>query len=302
MTSIPLPVISLVTPSHNQALFLEEALRSFHGQGYPALQHVVVDGGSTDGSVAVLERWSDRLTHWESAPDGGQYDALNRGFARTSGEVMGWLNSDDLHAPWTLGLVGELFARFPQIEWLTTQYPLIFDEQGRAVSTGYGGGFSARSFRRGGNLPGRGWFATGFVMQESTFWRRSLWQRAGARLDASLHLAGDFELWARFFDEAPLVAVAAPLAGFRRHGLQKTARAYDAYLQEAEDVLRRRGGRPYGRLESLLRKGVWTAFGGRPLVRMPGFAGRVLTSLGVLRPAPVCYWKQEWRLGVDYVV
>jgi glycosyltransferase involved in cell wall biosynthesis len=145
-----------------------------HGQGHAALEHVVIDGGSTDGSVEILDRWTDRLASWTSEPDGGQYDAINRGFARTSGEIMGWLNADDAHAPWTHALVDELFARLPQVEWLTTQYPLIFDEAGHAVQTGYGGGFNADSFRRGGNLPGRGWFATGFVQQESTFWRRSL--------------------------------------------------------------------------------------------------------------------------------
>ena len=177
----------------------------------------MVDGGSTDGSVAILERWSDRLSYWTSAPDGGQYDAINRGFARTTGDVMGWLNADDHHLPWTLSLVGEMFERFPEIDWLTTQYPLTVDESGRAVQTGYGGGFNADAFRRGGNLPGRGWFATGFVQQESTFWRRSLWEKAGGRVDASLKLAGDFELWCRFFDHAPLYAVAAPLAAFRRH-------------------------------------------------------------------------------------
>jgi glycosyltransferase involved in cell wall biosynthesis len=294
--------IALVTPSFNQARFLEDTLRSVHGQAYPGLEHVVIDGGSTDGSVALLERWADRLASWTSGPDGGQYDAINRGFARTTGEIMGWLNADDLHAPWTLALVDELFARFPEVEWLTTQYPLIFDERGHAVQTGYGGGFNADAFRRGANLPGRGWFATGFVQQESTFWRRSLWEKAGGRVDASLKLAGDFELWCRFFDHAPLYAVAAPLAGFRRQADQKTATRFEAYLDEAETVLRARGGRPYGALESTLRRAVWTGFGGRPLVRMPRAMGRVLQALRIIRPAPVCTWKGGWRTAVDYVV
>lgn len=291
-----------MTPSFNQARFLDETLESVHGQRHPSLEHVVVDGGSTDGSRAILERWSDRLTHWVSEPDGGQYDALNRGFARTTGEIMGWLNADDRHAPWTLALVDEIFTRFPEVEWLTTQYPLIFDEAGHCVQTGYGGGFNADSFRRGGNLPGRGWFATGFVQQESTFWRRSLWEKAGARLDASLALAGDFELWCRFFDHAPLHAVAAPLAGFRKHGEQKTAHRFAAYLDEAEAVLRRRGFSPYGAIESAFRRAVWTCFGGRPLVRMPSAMGGVLQALRIIRPAPVVRWKDAWQVATDYVV
>jgi glycosyltransferase involved in cell wall biosynthesis len=296
------PRISLVTPSYQQAPFLEATLASIHDQRYPGLEHVVVDGGSTDGSVAVLERWAPRLARFSSGPDGGMYDALDRGFAGTTGEVMGWLNADDLHAPWTLALVGELFERFPDVQWLTTQYPLIFDEAGRCVQTGYGGGFNAEAFRRGANLPGRGWFATGFVQQESTFWRRSLWERAGARMDTSLKLAGDFELWARFFDHAPLHAVAAPLAGFRKHGAQKTSIAFEAYLAEAEAVLRARGGRPYGRVESLCRRAIWTACGGRPLVRMPRWLGAPLGAVRIIRPAPVLVWKNGWRIATDYVV
>jgi Glycosyl transferase family 2 len=297
-----LPRISLVTPSFQQGRFLEQTLASIHGQGYPDLEHVVVDGGSTDGSVAILERWAPKLARFTSEPDGGMYDAINHGFAGTTGEVMGWLNADDLHAPWTLALVGELFERFPEVEWLTAQYPLIFDENGRCVQAGYGGGFNADAFRRGANLPGRGWFATGFVMQESTFWRRSLWERAGGQVDASLRLAGDFDLWARFFEHAPLHAVAAPLSGFRRHGTQKTAVAFDAYLAEAEAVLRRRGGRPYGRVESAFRRAIWTAFGGRPLVRMPRWLGPPLVAARIIRPAPVLVWKNGWRIATDYVV
>jgi hypothetical protein len=121
-------------------------------------------------------------------------------------------------------------------------------------------------------------------------------------VDASLKLAGDFELWGRFFDHAPLHAVAAPLAGFRRHADQKTARRFEEYLAEAEGVLRRRGWRPYGSLESALRRAVWTCFGGRPLVRMPSAMGRALQALRIIRPAPVCVWKGDWRIAADYVV
>ena len=296
------PRVSLVTPSLNQGRFLEAALRSVHDQGYPELEHVVMDGGSTDGSADILARWANRLSACESAPDGGMYDALQRGFLRTTGEVMGWLNADDLHAPWTLSLVGDLFGRFPQIEWLTTLYPILWDEQGHAVHIGYGGAFNARAFARGHNLYGAPWSVGGFVQQESTFWRRSLWERAGGRIDASLRLAGDFELWARFFHHAPLWAVAAPIAGFRRHGEQKTAREMDVYRAEAEQVLRRDGFRRPHPLRGFLRRNLRRAFGGRPLVRMPAPLGRGLTRLGLVLPAPVCWWRDGWELRTDYVL
>lgn len=302
MSAIALPAISLVTPSFNQGRFLEQALRSIHDQRYPRLEHVVMDGGSTDDSRAILQRF-EGLASWTSEPDGGQYDALERGFARTTGEVMGWLNADDLHTPWTLSVVGEVFARFPQVEWLTTLYPILWDANGRAVQVGYGGGFNARRFRRGHNLPGRGWFAGGFVQQESTFWRRSLWERAGARLDTSLSLAGDFELWARFFEHAQLWAVAAPLAGFRRHGDQKTAHEMDGYLREAEGVLRRRGFTPPGGFPAFFRRNLTRAFGARPLFRIPPRVGRTLTRLKLVQPAPVCVWRDGgWELRTDYVI
>lgn len=296
------PLVSLVTPSLDQGRFLEAALRSIHDQGYPRLEHVVMDGGSTDGSVDVLDRWRDRLAHCAIGPDGGMYDALQKGFARTTGEVMGWLNADDLHAPWTLSLVTDLFTRFPQVEWLTTLYPILWDDAGRAVHVGYGGGFNAKAFARGHNVYGAPWFAGGFVQQESTFWRRSLWERAGARLDTSLRLAGDFELWSRFFRHAPLWAVAAPVAGFRRHGDQKTAHHMDAYRAEAEEVLRRGGFRRPNALRGFLRRNLTRAVGGRPLVRLSPSLGRVLTRLGVLSPAPVCWWRDGWELRTDYVI
>ena len=110
------PTISLVTPSYNQASFLEETIRSIHDQNYPALEHVIVDGGSTDGSIGIIRRHRSRLADWVSEPDRGQYDAINKGFARTSGEVMCWLNSDDKYLPWTLSVVGELFRVFPDID------------------------------------------------------------------------------------------------------------------------------------------------------------------------------------------
>jgi Glycosyl transferase family 2 len=304
MASPSLPSISIVTPSLNQARYLEGALRSIHGQEYQQLEHVVMDGGSSDGSADVLARWRDKLAYSESEPDHGQYDALQRGFAHTTGEIMGWLNADDLHTPWTLSLVADLFTRFPEVSWLTTLYPITWDEAGRAVQTGYGGAFSAERFRRGRNLPGRGWFAGGFIQQESTFWRRSLWERAGSRLDLSLRLAGDFELWARFFEHEPLWGVAAPLAGFRRHGDQKTAYHMEAYRAEAETVLRRGGFRPPGRLDDFFRRWLTRAVGGRPLVRMPGRVGRALTRAGFVQPAPVCYWHwhEGWKLRTDYVI
>lgn len=247
--------LALVTPSFNQAAFLDDAIRSVLDQNYPQLEYVVMDGGSTDGSVAIIEKHAGRLAHWESGRDAGQYDAITRGFAKTSGEVLGWLNSDDKLAPWALSVVGEIFAHCPEVEWLTSLRPLRWDERGRAVRCLTHPGYSRGGFFRGENFPEAGAFFTGWIQQESTFWRRSLWERAGAQVGAEFKLAGDFELWARFFEaNAELVGVETPLGGFRFHAAQKTAMQNDRYLAEASAAFEKHGGRRHSTGERMARE------------------------------------------------
>lgn len=243
---------SIVTPSFNQAAFLEQTILSVLNQNYPNLEYWVIDGGSTDGSVAILEQYSDRLTGWLSQPDQGQYDAINKGFAGSSGEIMAWLNSDDLYLPWAFQVVSEIFAQFPEVQWLTTLYQMTCDDQGRPIRCQHFAGFSRRGFWEGETLePGintysinplpRDWFCTSFIPQESTFWRRSLWEQAGGYVDKTLNLAGDFELWSRFYQHAHLYSVGIPLGVFRSYLAQKSSSQLTQYCQEAEGVLARTG-------------------------------------------------------------
>jgi hypothetical protein len=167
---------------------------------------------------------------------------------------MGWLNSDDRQMPWTPAVVGEIFAAHPRIEWLTTLFPLGMDEQGRIVTCRQVDGYSRGGFLSGENLPGGKWRAHDFIQQEGTFWRRSLWDRAGGSVDASLKYAGDFDLWARFFaGGAELCGVGVPLAAFRYQQDQKTALHSEDYIREAHAALFRHGGRPPGRWQSFVR-------------------------------------------------
>ena len=239
----PMPKISIVTPSFNQGRFLAETMDSVLGQRYPNLEYVVVDGGSTDDSSAIIRSREKELAWWVSEKDAGQYDAINKGFARTSGEVMAWLNSDDKYTPWALRVVGEVFAQLPEVQWVTTLLPLHWDERGLPTRCKPAHGYSREGFFRGHHLPRQGEWHKAFIQQESTFWRRSLWDKAGGRIDSSLQLAGDFELWAKFFQHADLYGIPLPLGGFRMHGDQKTAHRMEAYLKEAEAVLARHGGR-----------------------------------------------------------
>jgi hypothetical protein len=225
--------VAFVTPSFNQATFLEAAIASVLDQNCPDLSYAVVDGGSTDGSAEVLARHAGRLAWSVSEKDAGQYAAINKGFQHVTGEVMGWLNSDDLHCPWTLAVVTEIFATFPEVEWLTTRFPLRWDAAGRATHCTDTRGYARGAFAAGEYCGGTDGFFAAPVQQESTFWRRSLWDRTGARVATEFGAAGDFELWCRFAREADLYAVSVPLAGFRSHGDQQTVTARAAYFREA---------------------------------------------------------------------
>jgi glycosyltransferase involved in cell wall biosynthesis len=244
------PQISIVTPSLNQAPFLEETITSVLDQNYPRLEYIVIDGGSMDGSVDIIRKYAHRFAYWASEPDCGQYDAINKGLGHATGEIMAWINSDDKYVPWAFAVVGEIFATHPEVEWLTSLYPLLWDSSGRAVACHSHEGYNREGYFRGENLPGQAWFADEWIQQESTFWRRSLWERAGS-LDLNYSLAGDFELWARFFKLADLYGISTPIAGYRLHSGQKTATMTAEYTREARRALAQHGGRPYGRIESL---------------------------------------------------
>ncbi|MGV3774787.1 MAG: glycosyltransferase family 2 protein [Verrucomicrobiales bacterium] len=238
-----------MTPSWNQARFIEETIDSILSQSYPNLEYIIIDGGSTDGSVDIIKKYSHRLAYWQSQKDGGQYHAIQEGFKRSSGEIMAWVNSDDKLLPWSLQTVGEVFASQSSVEWLTSLFPFGWEESGKAATCRATEGYSADQFWLGHFLPGRekeGYFA---IQQESTFWRRSLWDRTGG-LDLSVKLAGDFDLWARFFKAgATLHGVGVPLGGFRHQQEQRSLQQYAEYVREAEASLERHGRRTLSRWE-----------------------------------------------------
>jgi len=159
-----LPKISIVTPSYNQGEFLEKTICSILDQNYPNLEYVIIDGGSTDGSKKIIKKYEKYLAHWESVADRGQSHAINKGFARTNGQVMAWLNSDDILRPGALQLVGSIFAQLKEVSWLTS-LPSTINDQGYQLYLAQPP-FYIQSFIK------RGWYTRkfmGFVMQEGIF-------------------------------------------------------------------------------------------------------------------------------------
>jgi len=220
--------VSVVTPSFNQRAFIRATLDSVLSQGYGELEYVVIDGGSDDGSAEIIEGFGDRLSYWVSEPDKGHAHALNKGFARTTGEVMAWINSSDLYYPWTLETVAEIFSQLPEVQWimgLSTQFSTVGGP--KSVQTGY---FNVYDFLAGNYR---------WIQQESVFWRRSLWERAGGRLDDSLRCAADFDLWLRFLRLTPLYHVGTVLGGWRVHDDHLGELGHGQYMREVEALASR---------------------------------------------------------------
>lgn len=223
------PKISVVTPSFNQAKYLEETIRSVINQDYPNLEYIIIDGGSTDGSVELIKKYENKIHYWISEPDNGMYDAIQKGFEKSSGKIMSWINSDDLLAKDSLFNVAEIFSEFEDIEWLSG-IPNIINENGKVTWVG--------------NLPKWNKYRYlqldyKYIQQEGTFWTRNLWQRTGSRLSTTYKLAADVELWSRFFQHAELYYVTVLLGSFRRRNAnQKTLEFMDEYNLEAIRILK----------------------------------------------------------------
>ncbi len=225
-TSLNYPKISIVTPSFNQGQFLEECIDSILSQNYPNLEYIIIDGGSNDGSVEIIKKYEKYLTYWQSKPDGGQYDAIDQGFRRTTGEIMAWLNSDDKYHPDSLFKVADIFEKYYDVEWITGR-PTSWNKDGQIINVGWLPSWCRENFIQ----PGPKKY---YIQQESTFWKRTLWQKSGEKLKTDLKFAGDFELWLRFFRYAQLYTVDIVLAGFRHHPNQKTKLFKEKYNREAE--------------------------------------------------------------------
>lgn len=210
------PKISIVTPSYNQGQYLEKTILSIINQKYPNLEYIIIDGQSKDRSLQIIKKYQKYLKFWQSQKDSGQADAINIGFRHATGDIMCWLNSDDILLPHSLHLIGQLFSQFPKLEWLTSQ-SIIINQSDQIIQTGPHSGRSSLLLRLG-LYHGK---CLGFIPQEGTFWRSSLWKKSNSQL-LNKNYCLDYHLWRHFAKFSPLVTLNAPLAAFRHHPEQKT--------------------------------------------------------------------------------
>jgi glycosyltransferase involved in cell wall biosynthesis len=246
MTSSVLPLVSIITPSYNQVRFLEFTIRSVLEQDYPNIEYILVDGGSTDGSVDIIHRYADRFAWWVSGKDAGQTDAINKGFARAKGDILAWLNSDDTYEPHAVAEAVEFLHSQPQVG-LVYGDANFTNENGRVIGRFPAAQTDYQRLRRG----------YVHIPQQASFWRADLWRRVGP-LDPSFYFAMDYDLWVRLARVSKLYYHPRLWANFRLHTQGKTVSADDRCWPEMLRVHYRDGGSWLGILPAkyLIRKAV----------------------------------------------
>lgn len=223
ITSV-LPLVSIITPSYNQAAYLEQTIQSVLNQADVQLEYLVIDGASTDGSLEIIQRYASRLAGWASEPDSGQAEAINKGFARATGKYIAWLNSDDLYLPGAISKAVTLLEAHPQLGMVFGNAVSI-DSQGSTLNQLIFGDWGLEEL-------------LGFriICQPAVFMRRSTLEQAGY-LDPSYHFMLDHQLWLRMARLAPIQHIPETFAAARQHPGAKNVQQAAAFGDEALRIL-----------------------------------------------------------------
>jgi|AGTN01.1.fsa_nt_gi Glycosyltransferases involved in cell wall biogenesis len=226
------PKVSIVTPSFNQAQFIEKTILSVIGQDYPNIEYIVIDGGSTDGSQEIIRKYEDKITYWVSERDNGQSDAINKGFRKCTGEIVAWINSDDLYADdGAVSRIVRFFSEHHDVDMVHGDVDFI-DENGKILYN-----IKSRDFTLQELLE------TNRVSQPATFWKRKIFEEVGY-LNEARHYIMDYDFWVRVALKYNIRHIDATIARFRLHGQSKTMSWNDLFLVEnlimLEDLLKRR--------------------------------------------------------------
>jgi glycosyltransferase involved in cell wall biosynthesis len=211
--------------------YIEQTIQSVISQDYPDLEYIIVDGGSSDHTMDIINKYKNKISIIINEPDNGMYDAISKGIKSSTGEILAWLNADDIYFPWTLSIVAKAFSENNDFNWIRG-IPAFMDEPG-CLSNIYNNISGApRNFIR------NGWFSEGlygFLQQESIFWKRSLWEKANG-LNLNCTIAADFELWTRFAEYSELVSVGLPLAAFRKRSQSISILQSQKYFDEVHQI------------------------------------------------------------------
>jgi glycosyltransferase involved in cell wall biosynthesis len=220
------PIISIITPTYNQGQFLEETIHSVLNQRYPNLEYIIIDGGSTDNSVNIIEKYEDYLSYWISEPDKGQANAINKGLRRSTGDVLMWINSDDYLLPKALSLVTEVFNENNSQLGIVYGYCQFIKRDGKIFEQRKFAKFDSGILRFGQNL-----FA-----QPASFFHRRVLDKIGL-LNENLNFAMDYEYWIRAYEAGfTFKNVDFPLAAFRMHGCSKTVNKRSQMKDELNEI------------------------------------------------------------------
>lgn len=203
--------ISIITPSFNQAKYLERTILSVLNQNYPDLEYIIIDGGSTDGSVEIIKKYSDRLAYWVSEPDRGQSHALNKGFQKATGDIVGWLNSDDMYCPGALNLVGKWFASNYDYDAVYGGIYVV-DDADKVID----------AYWPAPCEPYYTYFVALDVHQQALFWKRELFDRIGM-IDNDLQFIMDHDFILRLLRFCKVGRTRKYLGMFRKHDMAKTS-------------------------------------------------------------------------------
>jgi hypothetical protein len=236
MSDMPLTV-SVVTPSYNQAAYIESTIRSVLDQNYPRLDYIVVDGGSTDATPQILRGYDGRI-RWLSEPDRGQSDAIAKGFAMARGDILAWMNSDDTYAPGAIEAAATYFQEHPEVDVLYGDANFIDARGNFVLPCAHIEPFSWRRLL----------YYSDFIVQPATFFRRAAFEAVGG-IDVDLHYAMDYDLWLKLGERFKFAYLPKVLANFRWIGTNKTEVGGRRRLAEVIDVVRRRGLPAFFRLE-----------------------------------------------------